>query len=1233
MKPSEVIAPIGGISGSRNEIVTPAGLVLDALNFVYTKPGIPERRRGFDVTTGNAKGLVSSLMGSPQTIFETNKSDLYLHKGIGLYADGGTSTQNWNHLFCDDGFQISPTAMCVKLSSFDGKVYFAQNSAIWVLDLGSCAVTLLAGLPGTTGAATGTGTTARFSASILGMCFDTASTLLYVCDTGNHCIRTVTTAGVVSALAGNPGVSGSANGTGAAGTFNNPRGIVAINSSNFYVCDYTNHTIRNVTTVGDVSTPYGLAGAPATTDANGTSSRFNNPSSICFDETNCYVSQPGTGHIRKIIVSTTAVSSPITGLSTPNGVAVKDSRLLVCQTGATNVRTYDTSGFTGANLLTSTELTSFIGNPYAIACDNGGYSPLGRWFIGGENGGLGLLQKHGSSFTSYATFDLIARANGTSSNPNAATALAGSVMAPDSSITWADGSDTFSGTGFGVRVRAADLARSTYVTSSVGVRKIDAVYSSQGATVARLAGVPRAVAPTLTLSAAGTPVLLANNFQRAYRIVWGRQDANGYIQIGAPCERVFVQNTSGATRDVSFAITIPPDVTSSDFYQIYATAIVSTATEPGDECALVRQAAPTSAEIADGSITYVDIAPDAVRGPLLYTNRSQEGIGSANERPPLARDLCEFRGHMLYADFTDKHRLFLQMIGVGTLVAGQTLTIAGVVYTVAAAENIATGNFLLSTGGTAAQNIENTSRSLCRVINGYRANTRVWAWYESEYDGAPGTILIEERHVGGSSFTAAASNAATGNAFSPPLPPGTGAPTAITSEADRGSGRVRVSKQGEPEACPLYRDLLIGSEDDQVLRILPLRDSVIVIKSRSVWRITGSAFEDLLAERIDDTIRCVSRESAAKVNNSVIFLSNQGFVSVAEDGIQNLSLVDRDRHALLAKLAESTPAHVFAATNERQRLYLCVVPQMDLNASLSTRDRNTIMCWNVDGGCWSRWAIRCDRLGNDGAQIGCIGSKRDLLFVGAADGYTPILRQRDVSVFGVTEFAECQVELSFTWGAVVSGRQRITTPTESTTNYPYLAQLANTHWGYAVSIGGAAYVISRDDDGYYVTNGDGNEAGAGVPSNPATVTAYCSIPTMLQVMTAMGSPGDLKQFTDVIVSVAETQMHDLEAEFVGSLAVDYRVAPSDYAFSSSQTYGGGAQTRAYPYNFYQGTNDGAMSKGKTYDLRQLRLFVDKQRQTGEWLGVRLYQNNAWCRLAYKAITVVVRTLNSARVRQ
>jgi len=103
---------------------------------------------------------------------------------------------------------------------------------------------------------------------------------------------------VVTTVAGT-GSSGSANGTGTSASFNGPRGITT-DGTNLYVADLCNHLIRKIViSTGAVTTVAGT-GSQGSADGTGTSASFYRPTGITTDGTNLYVADYVNNLIRKI---------------------------------------------------------------------------------------------------------------------------------------------------------------------------------------------------------------------------------------------------------------------------------------------------------------------------------------------------------------------------------------------------------------------------------------------------------------------------------------------------------------------------------------------------------------------------------------------------------------------------------------------------------------------------------------------------------------------------------------------------------------------------------------------------------------------------------------------------------------------------------------------------------------------------------------------------------------------
>jgi len=86
---------------------------------------------------------------------------------------------------------------------------------------------------------------------------DTAGNL-YIADTSNNRVRKVNTAGGITTVAGT-GVAGSGGdcGPATAATLNGPFGVAVDSSGNFYIADSYNNRIRKVTTAGIITTVAG----------------------------------------------------------------------------------------------------------------------------------------------------------------------------------------------------------------------------------------------------------------------------------------------------------------------------------------------------------------------------------------------------------------------------------------------------------------------------------------------------------------------------------------------------------------------------------------------------------------------------------------------------------------------------------------------------------------------------------------------------------------------------------------------------------------------------------------------------------------------------------------------------------------------------------------------------------------------------------------------------------------
>lgn len=151
---------------------------------------------------------------------------------------------------------------------------------------------------------------------------------VYVADRFNHTIRQVTATGVVTTLAGLAPASGSSDGAGNEARFSNARGMTADSVGNLYVADTWNHTIRKVTPAAVVTTLAGLAGVSGSSDGAGSAAQFYRPSGVAVGSAgNLFVADWFNNTIRKVtpdgIVTTLAGLAGTSGTSDGTGGAAR----------------------------------------------------------------------------------------------------------------------------------------------------------------------------------------------------------------------------------------------------------------------------------------------------------------------------------------------------------------------------------------------------------------------------------------------------------------------------------------------------------------------------------------------------------------------------------------------------------------------------------------------------------------------------------------------------------------------------------------------------------------------------------------------------------------------------------------------------------------------------------------------------------------------------------------------
>lgn len=707
------------------------------------------------------------------------------------------------------------------------------------------------------------------------------------------------------------------------------------------------------------------------------------------------------------------------------------------------------------------------------------------------------------------------------------------------------------------RMQFMQASGNLYFTTSTGVKVLDnyagPIYST---------GMPRALDGFgVTTGASG---MMSNNTQVAYRIIWGSRDANSNLYFGTPSQRIIVSNSSGGTRDVSLTFTIPAGISTSDFFQVYRSKESTSSTdEPNDELQLVYEKNPTAGEITAKSITYTDSTPVSLMGASLYTNASQEGVQESNDEPPFAKDIALFKNYTFFANIKTKHKLSIKLLSAGGsgLIANDTITINGVVYTAKASETIASGFFKVSTGGSASQNISDTAQSLVKVINQYTANTDIYAYYQSGFQDLPGQILLSMRSLGTTSFGVSVSRAIAWDLS-----------TGTSSNDDFQNG-LMWSKDKQPEHVPTAHLEFVGSKNYPIRRIIALRDSLFILKADGVFRLTGGGGSWSI-DPLDTSTKIIAPDSASVVNNQIFCLADQGVVGISDVGVQVMSRPVEDQIiSLISEDFDKLKNLSFGVSYETDRKYI-----LHTISNSSDLAPTQAIVYNTFTQAWSIWEKE--------AKHAFVSPTDDKIYIcNSSDKH--VLQERKSLTF--TDYIDEEVD---GFSIVSASGQSIELNTVANLEVGYLLYHSSAVYSVITAINSFSRVVTVNDIKTWPTG---------------AVTVYKSIPCELEYAAQyFKNPGVMKHFQEVAVLFRE-------ANFINgyiSFYTDYSGGYSNTLFRGN--FGGGL------WGLFAW---GLIPWGGVIRPKPIRVFVPREKSRGSSLSIRISIANAYAKWSINGLSL------------
>lgn len=327
-----------------------------------------------------------------------------------------------------------------------------------------------------------------------------------------------------------------------------------------------------------------------------------------------------------------------------------------------------------------------------------------------------------------------------------------------------------------------------------------------------------------------------------------------------------------------------------------------------------------------------------------------------------------------------------------------TATTAGVSL-VAATESVANKQIALSQFATPSQQVDETARSLVRIVN-RQSGEQVYVFYLSGPEDVPGLLLLEARNLNQTAFYLNVDSATTtGIEFSPNLPI---SGNSVISSNETKPNRVYYSKFQQPEAVPILNYVDIGPQDKEILRIVALRDNLFVLKEEGIYRLSGLS-APFQVYPFDFSTSIKAADSAVVLNNLIYMFSDQGIATISDTGVSIISRPIEDKLlTLLIPSYTSFTTATFGVSYESDRAYYLFTVE-------ATSDTVATQCFrfNTFTNTWTILDIT--------KRCGLVNSSDDRLYLGAGD--TNYIEQERKS-FSRSDFSDREYAFTLSSGSV-----------------------------------------------------------------------------------------------------------------------------------------------------------------------------------------------------------------------
>jgi hypothetical protein len=400
------------------------------------------------------------------------------------------------------------------------------------------------------------------------------------------------------------------------------------------------------------------------------------------------------------------------------------------------------------------------------------------------------------------------------------------------------------------------------------------------------------------------------------------------------------------------------------------------------------------------------------------------------------------------------------------------------------------------------------------VANRDTGNSTFYLHYISGANDPPGQFLIERRDLTDTALAVTVNSAATGDNFTPVLPT---SGTTIQTEAATVGNRLYRSKFEQPDSVPLLNFDDIGPSRNAILRIVELRDSLMVFTEQGIYRLSGEDELSFDISKLETDIVLLAPESTAVLSDSVRCFTNQGVATVNENGAKIESFYGIERELLKILNFSNFKTITWGIAYEEDRKYI-LFTQDESGDTTAT----VAWMWNDFTRTWTRRLKK--------AVVGIVPTAQRKLFLGHAVD-TFILEERKSFGTSNADYVDEDIDVTIT---------AVGTTTDSDGNTVSQVTLTNTYTEETFEV---EWLITQGTAFSRITAVTDNGANSFTVDcetleSFATGAATVSIPIISRIRwkpETADNPGAKKQFTYIVLSLEEDTAREVNVGFLSDV--------------------------------------------------------------------------------------------------